>query len=79
MLIIMAMLDPRERHLETLLHYTLRSIILVRQIPRTLVQLTLQVRSLPEEDTPRGINNVRSYHPQPFTTIAPTNDCERRR
>lgn len=47
---------PRERHLETLLHNTLRSVILTRLIPRTLVQITLQLRSLPEEDTSTGIN-----------------------
>ncbi|EDU48835.1 conserved hypothetical protein [Pyrenophora tritici-repentis Pt-1C-BFP] len=34
--------SPRERHLETLVHNTLRSIILTQSIPRTLVQsLTL--------------------------------------
>ncbi|KAF2995687.1 exosome non-catalytic core subunit rrp46 [Curvularia kusanoi] len=47
---------PRERHLETLLHSTLRSIILTRLIPRTLVQITLQVRTLPEEDASVGVN-----------------------
>lgn len=50
---------PRERHLETLVHNTLRSIILTRSIPRTLVQVTLQVRSLPEEDSTAGVNTVR--------------------
>jgi exosome complex component RRP46 len=50
---------PKERHLETLLHNTLRSIILTRLIPRTLVQITLQVRSLPEEDAASGVNTVR--------------------
>ncbi|KAF2011321.1 hypothetical protein BU24DRAFT_397762 [Aaosphaeria arxii CBS 175.79] len=42
---------PRERHLETLVHDTLRSVVLVEKIPRTLVQVTLQVRSLPEEES----------------------------
>jgi len=50
---------PRERHLETLLHSTLRTLILARSIPRTLVQITLQVRSLPEEDSITGLNTVR--------------------
>jgi hypothetical protein len=54
---------PRERHLETLVHSTLRSIILTRQIPRTLVQVTLQVRSLPEEDSTTGVNTVRPTLP----------------
>jgi exosome complex component RRP46 len=49
---------PRERHLETLIHNTLRSIILVRSIPRTLVQVTLQVRSLPEEEASTGVSSV---------------------
>jgi exosome complex component RRP46 len=52
---------PRERHLETLLHSTLRTLILVRSIPRTLVQITLQVRSLPEEDSTTGLNTVRPH------------------
>ncbi|UPX14741.1 exosome non-catalytic core subunit rrp46, variant 2 [Ascochyta rabiei] len=54
---------PRERHLETLLHTTLRSIILTRLIPRTLVQVTLQVRSLPEEDTSTGVNTSLTLLP----------------
>lgn len=52
---------PRERHLETLVHNTLRSIILTQSIPRTLVQITLQVRILPEEDSTAGVNTVRFY------------------
>ncbi|KAH4212027.1 hypothetical protein HBI24_100740 [Parastagonospora nodorum] len=55
--------SPRERHLETLLHNTLRSIILTRLIPRTLVQLTLQVRSLPEEDAMTGISSTLTILP----------------
>jgi exosome complex component RRP46 len=54
---------PRERHLETLLYNTLRSIILTRLIPRTLVQITLQVRSLPEEDTSAGANTSLTLLP----------------
>ncbi|KAF2646186.1 hypothetical protein P280DRAFT_464426 [Massarina eburnea CBS 473.64] len=48
--------SPKERHLEMLLHNTLRGIILTRSIPRTLVQITLQVRSLPEEETSCGVS-----------------------
>jgi exosome complex component RRP46 len=59
---------PRERHLETLVHSTLRSIILTRQIPRTLVQVTLQVRSLPEEDGTTGVNTVRLIHHRQSTS-----------
>ncbi|KAJ4331764.1 exosome non-catalytic core subunit rrp46 [Ascochyta clinopodiicola] len=54
---------PRERHLETLLHSTLRSIILTRHIPRTLVQITLQIRSLPEEDTSTGVSTSLTLLP----------------
>ncbi|KAL1646262.1 exosome non-catalytic core subunit rrp46 [Didymella pomorum] len=54
---------PRERHLETLLYNTLRSIILTRLIPRTLVQITLQVRSLPEEDSSAGVNTSLTLLP----------------
>jgi exosome complex component RRP46 len=57
--IVTAAKGPKERHLEALLHSTLRSIILTRLIPRTLVQLTLQVRSLPEEEATTGVNSVR--------------------
>jgi len=49
---------PKERHLETLLHSTLRSIILTRSIPRTLVQITLQIRTLPEEEASTGVDPV---------------------
>jgi exosome complex component RRP46 len=55
---------PRERHLELLVHSTLRSVILVRAIPRTLVQITLQVRSLPEEDATCGIDSVCPARPR---------------
>ncbi|KAI9813434.1 MAG: exosome non-catalytic core subunit rrp46 [Pycnora praestabilis] len=41
----------RERHLESILHSTLRHIILVQNHPRTLIQITLQVTSTPENDS----------------------------
>ncbi|KAK3046680.1 hypothetical protein LTS18_013309, partial [Coniosporium uncinatum] len=40
--------STRERHLESILHATLKGIILTHQFPRTLIQLTLQVVSVPE-------------------------------
>ncbi|PVH97540.1 hypothetical protein DM02DRAFT_616490 [Periconia macrospinosa] len=55
--------SPKERHLETLLHNTLRSIILTSSIPRTLVQITLQVRSLPEEEADCGIDSSLAILP----------------
>jgi exosome complex component RRP46 len=39
---------PAERELESLLHATLRPVILVRSFPRALIQITLQVLSAPE-------------------------------
>ncbi|KAI5369863.1 Putative ribosomal protein S5 domain 2-type [Septoria linicola] len=38
---------PRERWLETVIHSTLRSILLVHMHPRTLIQVTLQVTKEP--------------------------------
>ncbi|KAF2260163.1 hypothetical protein CC78DRAFT_523713 [Lojkania enalia] len=60
--------SPKERHLETLLHNTLRSIILTRSIPRTLVQITLQIRSLPEEDSVLGVNTSLTLLPHLLNT-----------
>ncbi|KAF2239075.1 hypothetical protein EV356DRAFT_515315 [Viridothelium virens] len=40
--------SPTERHLETLLQSTLRRIIRVETYPRTLIQITLQVLSVPD-------------------------------
>ncbi|QDS77116.1 hypothetical protein FKW77_000939 [Venturia effusa] len=37
-----------ERNLESILHSTLTRIILMHQFPRTLIQLTLQILSLPD-------------------------------
>ncbi|RKF60683.1 Exosome complex component RRP46 [Erysiphe neolycopersici] len=45
----------RERHLESLLQSTLRQIILIYEFPRTLIQVTLQISSSPEDD-----NDVKS-------------------
>ncbi|KAL5120057.1 exosome non-catalytic core subunit rrp46 [Pleosporales sp. CAS-2024a] len=55
--------SPRERHLETLVHNTLRSIVLTRMLPRTLVQVTLQVRSVPHDDDACGINSTLTVLP----------------
>lgn len=41
----------RERHLEAILQSTLRQIILIHNFPRTLIQITLQITSTPENDT----------------------------
>ncbi|KAG8626580.1 hypothetical protein KVT40_005525 [Elsinoe batatas] len=42
---------PRDRHLEALIHSTLRHIILTHLHPRTLIQITLQILSLPETES----------------------------
>jgi exosome complex component RRP46 len=54
---------PRERHLERLVDSTLRSVILTHLIPRTLVQITLQVRTLPDEDSSSGVNTSLTLLP----------------
>jgi len=41
----------RERHLESILQSTLRQILLIHNFPRTLIQVTLQITTTPENDT----------------------------
>jgi hypothetical protein len=43
-------LGTRERHLESILQSTLRQIILIHNFPRTLIQVTLQITSTPENE-----------------------------
>lgn len=43
-------LGTRERHLESILQSTLRQIILIHNFPRTLIQVTLQITSTPEDE-----------------------------
>ncbi|KAG9541030.1 hypothetical protein KCU71_g19479, partial [Aureobasidium melanogenum] len=42
--------SPKERHLESLVHSTLRDIVLTHMHPRTLIQLTLQIVNTPEQE-----------------------------
>ena len=42
----------RERHFESIIHKTLLQIVRVREHPRTLIQVTLQVIETPEQDLP---------------------------
>ncbi|KAH0386518.1 hypothetical protein KCU92_g2624, partial [Aureobasidium melanogenum] len=42
--------SPKERHLESLIHSTLRDIVLTHMHPRTLIQLTLQIVNTPEQE-----------------------------
>ncbi|KAI9730834.1 MAG: exosome non-catalytic core subunit rrp46 [Cirrosporium novae-zelandiae] len=46
--------STRERHLESLIHNTLRSVVLVQNYPRTLIQVTLQITSTPVDDSVIG-------------------------
>ncbi|CAK7265291.1 exosome non-catalytic core subunit rrp46 [Sporothrix epigloea] len=41
---------PSERHLDSVLKNTLQEIILVQEFPRCLIQIVLQVQSVPEND-----------------------------
>lgn len=47
-------LGLRERHLESIIQNTLRNVILVSAHPRTLIQLTLQIVTGPEDDSVTG-------------------------
>lgn len=49
-LLICAVLGIRERHLESILQSTLRQLILVHNFPRTLIQVTLQITTTPENE-----------------------------
>jgi exosome complex component RRP46 len=48
--LILSVLGTRERHLESILQSTLRQIILIHNFPRTLIQITLQITSMPEDE-----------------------------
>ena len=50
-ILTLRVLGTRERHLESILQSTLRQIILIHNFPRTLIQITLQITSTPENDT----------------------------
>lgn len=51
----------RERQLESILHSTFSRIILTHAFPRSLIQLTLQVVSSPEQQEPRYSSSVRLF------------------
>lgn len=44
----------RERHLESVLQSALRQLIPVKNFPRSLIQITLQVTGLPENEYTTG-------------------------
>ena len=44
----------RERHFESILHKVLHQVIKVGMHPRTLIQVTLQVTAVPDEDATTG-------------------------
>ena len=51
---LMRIQGVRERHLESIIHKTLRRIVLVSAHPRTLIQVVLQVTATPESDSASG-------------------------
>lgn len=59
-------LGTRERHLESVLQSALRQLIPIRNYPRCLIQITLQVTGIPENDYANGkvtqYNIVRPNH-----------------
>jgi exosome complex component RRP46 len=61
LLCIAAKSEPatKERHFETVIQKTLRQIILVQNFPRSLIQLTFQIISVPERPTGRHADSVR--------------------
>lgn len=54
---------PRERHIETLLHAALRTVILTHQYPRSLIQITLQILSTPEDSSPQSTSHISFLAP----------------
>ncbi|GAB7350418.1 hypothetical protein MBLNU459_g1031t1 [Dothideomycetes sp. NU459] len=42
--------SPKERHLESLIHSLLRHVVLTHAHPRTLIQVTLQLASTPDDE-----------------------------
>ena len=58
----MAFAGPKERHLESLIHSTLRDIVLAHMHPRTLIQLTLQIVNTPEQENTLPASFVRPSH-----------------
>jgi exosome complex component RRP46 len=58
----MSRTGPKERHLESLIHSTLRDIVLTHMHPRTLIQLTLQIVNTPEQENLLPASFVRLRH-----------------
>lgn len=50
MLQLLTFSGTRERHLESIIQSSLRQIILIHNFPRTLIQVTLQITSTPDND-----------------------------
>jgi ribonuclease PH len=57
--LIFTFTGPKERHLESLIHSTLRDIVLTHMHPRTLIQLTLQIVNTPEQENTVPASFVR--------------------
>jgi exosome complex component RRP46 len=50
-------LGIRERHFESIIHRTLRQVVRVQDLPRTLVQVTLQITTGMDQDSASGRSN----------------------
>lgn len=61
----------RERHLESIIERTLRQIVLISNFPRTLIQVTLQVTSIPPDETAtsKSIQTSSVYLARPNSVI----------
>ncbi|KAK5018578.1 exosome non-catalytic core subunit rrp46 [Cryomyces antarcticus] len=60
--------STKERHLESILHSTLRHVILIHNYPRTLIQITLQIISTPEDESAFGKHSSLSVLPSLLQT-----------
>ena len=49
-LLFSTIIGTRERHLESILQSSLSQIILIKNFPRTLIQIVLQIEQTPEND-----------------------------
>jgi exosome complex component RRP46 len=65
-------LGPRERHLESLVHRTLRSLILTHAYPRCLIQLTLQILRTPSASSSSAPTPQTASHLPPLPALLHT-------
>lgn len=61
-----------ERHLEHIIGEALRAVILLSNFPRTMIQITLQVLSMPENDSETSSSNSKSSNLPIFPAMIQT-------